>query len=402
MGTTIELSSLTSDYDFPPGGGRGQRLSIVEPRGGFHDSDVAATVGRSTTRVSGHSVQATCDGLPLTGNYSPLDAATIGRVMDVLDRTGDAGQAASDFAADGVWTKFLATVEATLDVSVAAALAPEAEIDVWFTPMHTAGLASGIDHAVAAGAAAISISWGQSESSFGRAASRTLGVVEAAIQRAADAGVVVCCASGDFGSLNQPPGGDGVARVNYPASSRTVLACGATMRSGDAADTTEVVWNAVEYGVHHASGGGFSGTFPRPDHQSALPAPASTMDHVWRAPGTASDFVGRGVPDVAALAGPYRLVVGGRTCEASGTSASTPIWAALVVTLASALGRPPGDLVQAIYAGGGAGCTPITSGDDSIDGAARTFSAGPGWDPCTGWGTPKGNDLLALLRQRST
>jgi kumamolisin len=334
----------------------------------------------------------------LTGNNSPLDTATIGRVMDVLDRNADAGKAASDFAADGVWAKFLSTVEATLDVTIAAALVPEAEIDVWFTPMHAAGLASGIDHAVAAGAAAISISWGQSESTFGDPGSRNLRLVESAIERAARAGVVVCCASGDFGSLNQPIGGDGTARVNYPASSPNVLACGATMRHGDTADSTETVWNAVEYGVHHASGGGFSGMFPRPDHQSALPA--STMHDVWTAPGTSSDFVGRAVPDVAAIAGPFELVVGGRSCEASGTSASTPIWAAVVVTLAGSLGRAPGDLIAAIYSASGAGCTPITSGDDALQGAKRVFAASQGWDPCTGWGTPRGNDLLELLRRR--
>jgi kumamolisin len=43
-----------------------------------------------------------------------------------------------------------------------------------------------------------------------------------------------------------------------------------------------------------------------------------------------------------------------------------------------------------------AGFRDVTAGDN------QGFPASPGWDPCTGLGSPDGEALLAVLRQRLT
>jgi kumamolisin len=44
--------------------------------------------------------------------------------------------------------------------------------------------------------------------------------------------------------------------------------------------------------------------------------------------------------------------------------------------------------------------TAITEGDNKMSDTAAGFDAGPGWDPCTGFGTPRGQALLAYLREK--
>ena len=108
---------------------------------------------------------------------------------------------------------------------------------------------------------------------------------------------------------------------------------------------------------------------------------------------------GRGVPDVAANADPqtgYQVLVDGQKLVFGGTSAVSPLWAALLARMAQSLGRPFGLLQPAIYAGVGsgvvaAGFRDITSGNNGA------YRAGPGWDACTGLGVPIGDELLGAL-----
>jgi kumamolisin len=96
---------------------------------------------------------------------------------------------------------------------------------------------------------------------------------------------------------------------------------------------------------------------------------------------------------VSAVADPqtgYRVRVDGTDMVIGGTSAVAPLWAALVARLAQATGRRFGLLQPALYAQAGA-FRDITSGTNG------TYHAGPGWDPCTGLGSPNGTALLAAL-----
>jgi kumamolisin len=105
------------------------------------------------------------------------------------------------------------------------------------------------------------------------------------------------------------------------------------------------------------------------------------------------------VPDVAGNADPvtgYQVLVDGQPQVIGGTSAVAPLWAALACRLAQATQRSLGLLAEPLYAGATAGqAAPgfrdITSGNNGA------YSAGPGWDACTGLGSPDGAALLALL-----
>jgi kumamolisin len=88
--------------------------------------------------------------------------------------------------------------------------------------------------------------------------------------------------------------------------------------------------------------------------------------------------------------------VDGKDVVIGGTSAVSPLWAALVARIVQSTGRPLGLLQPALYdsiAAGqvAAGFRDITSGDNGA------YQAGPGWDACTGLGVPDGTALLAAL-----
>lgn len=87
----------------------------------------------------------------------------------------------------------------------------------------------------------------------------------------------------------------------------------------------------------------------------------------------------------------------GKTSDIGGTSAVAPLWAALVCRLAEGLGRLPGPLAPRLYAGITAG-TAATGLRDITTGTNGAYTAGPGWDPCTGLGGAGGEAPLTRLR----
>ena len=91
----------------------------------------------------------------------------------------------------------------------------------------------------------------------------------------------------------------------------------------------------------------------------------------------------------------------GRTFPTGGTSAAAPMWAALVARLNQQLGRRVGCLNPILYAQAVAHpgiLNDVTVGDNRFSDGDVGFDAGPGWDACTGLGTPNGEALLALLK----
>jgi kumamolisin len=97
----------------------------------------------------------------------------------------------------------------------------------------------------------------------------------------------------------------------------------------------------------------------------------------------------------------YQVLVDGTSMVIGGTSAVAPLWAALVARLAQQAGRRLGLLQTAIYAGAKPGAAQpgfrdITSGSNGA------YSAGPGWDACTGLGTPDGATLPSLFAATET
>jgi len=102
------------------------------------------------------------------------------------------------------------------------------------------------------------------------------------------------------------------------------------------------------------------------------------------------------VPDVSGDADPatgYNILVDGENAVFGGTSAVAPLWAALVARINQQIGKPVGFLNPQIYAQ----AVEASGFHDVTDGNNGAFSAGPGWDPCTGLGSPDGAQLLAAL-----
>jgi len=348
--TPVQVASL---YRFPAGtDGTGQTIAIVELGGGFSAGDLDTYFGSLGIPVP----QVTAAGVD-GGSNQP-------------------GRAPS--GADG---------EVLLDIEVAGAVAPGARQVVYFAPNTDRGF---IDAVLAAAHASpsptvISISWGQSEDAWTGQARTAL---DQAIADAAALGATVCAAAGDNGSSDSQSGTQ--PHADFPASSPHALACGGTTLHGDPATgtvTSETVWN--DGPGRGATGGGVSDVFALPPWQSAAGVPAR--------PGGGT---GRGVPDVAGNADPatgYQVLVDGQRTVIGGTSAVAPLWAGLLARLAQATGLRFGLLQTRLYAGVSAG-TPAPGFRDITSGSNGAYTAAPGWDPCTGLGSPDGSALLGRLR----
>jgi kumamolisin len=112
---------------------------------------------------------------------------------------------------------------------------------------------------------------------------------------------------------------------------------------------------------------------------------------------------GRGTPDVSGNAVNYKIVVHGKQIEVHGTSAVAPLWAGLIALINQELtargDHRAGFLNPLIYGplAGTAAFHDILDGNNDIDGKSKKYSAGPGWDACTGMGSPHGARLLSAL-----
>jgi kumamolisin len=106
------------------------------------------------------------------------------------------------------------------------------------------------------------------------------------------------------------------------------------------------------------------------------------------------------VPDVAGNADPvtgYQIMSGGQAQVVGGTSAVAPLWAALISRLAQVTGQRFGLLQPTLYAGVTPG-TDVPGLRDITSGNNGAYAAGPGYDACTGLGSPDGTALLKRLQ----
>jgi uncharacterized repeat protein (TIGR03803 family) len=162
---------------------------------------------------------------------------------------------------------------------------------------------------------------------------------------------------------------------------------------------SESVWNigySPAEGYSVGSSGGISPTYPIPSWQHGIDM---TANH-----GSSSR---RNIPDVAMVADNIWVYARNGLAYASwGTSASTPLWAgftALANELAATKGQPAiGFINPTIYALGSGSSYhstfhDITVGDNNSSSSQTGFPAVPGYDLCTGWGTPNGSNLLYAL-----
>jgi kumamolisin len=363
-GNGVASTEFAKRYNFPQTyqgqtlDGTGQTIAIVELGGGFRSSDLKVyfkEIGTPSPAVTAISVDH-------AGNKPTTPDSDDGEVM--------------------------------LDIEVAGAVAPKAKFAVYFAPNNgDQGFIDGISAAVhdsERNPSVISISWGGPESttdSQGIAAFHELFVAAAAI------GVTVCVASGDHGTADSDAADwDGKIHVDHPAVDDMVLACGGTQIDGNGND---VVWNdgtpfdkSVPGGGGWASGGGISEVIAVPAYQANANLPVS-ID---------SGKPGRGVPDIAMSATNYYTRVDSSEGASGGTSAVAPLMSALIALLNQARKKNVGFLNPTLYANASAGVVhDVTVGTNAITNTVKGYNAGPGWDACSGLGTPDGTALLGKL-----
>lgn len=146
------------------------------------------------------------------------------------------------------------------------------------------------------------------------------------------------------------------------------------------------------------STGGFSNYFARPDYQST--AVSTFLSQLGSTYSSLYNKTGRGFPDVSAQGESFKVYIGGFSQLVSGTSASSPAFAAVVSNLNDYLlsqGKAPlGFLNPWLYKTGLQGLNDIAMGSNPGCNT-RGFSAVKGWDPVTGLGTPDFEKLQTLL-----
>jgi kumamolisin len=342
--TPLQVAEL---YQFPPGTGAGQCIALIELGGGYRTTD-------------------------LKTYFSEIGVSPAPKVTSISVDHAKNHATGSASGPDG---------EVMLDIEIAGAVAPGAQIAVYFAPNTDAGFLDAITtaaHDTKHKPSIISISWGGPESTW---TAQSTAAYDSAFQAAAAMGITVLVASGDNGSSDGVS--DGAVHVDFPASSPHAVACGGThIQASSTAITAESVWNDGTSGG--AGGGGVSTIFPAP---------------AWQAGATVTNGAGpqpltnRGVPDIAGDADPqsgYKVRVDGQEAVYGGTSAVAPLWAGLIARINAANGTQAGLISPTIYAN-------PTALNDITTGNNGAYQASPGWDACTGLGSPKGTALAGIL-----
>jgi len=169
--------------------------------------------------------------------------------------------------------------------------------------------------------------------------------------------------------------------ASFPSTLPNVTAVGGTtvFESKQGTYFQEYAWGSPI--DESGTGGGRSQVYSLPNYQESV---QDANGHGYRQ-----------LPDISADADPitgYHIVLGGRDTQAGGTSASTPLWAAVIALINQDLKakgiREVGFANPALYWMGenrSKFSTPpfhdITAGNN------LAYEAGPGWDFATGWGS---------------
>ncbi|KAJ6578646.1 subtilisin-like protein [Mycena vulgaris] len=180
------------------------------------------------------------------------------------------------------------------------------------------------------------------------------------------------------------PNGSFVGQL--PASCPFITAVGATSVA-PGASTDQVEESTTDF----PSGGGFSNNFARPAWQDA--AVQNYLDNfVPNYAASVFNRSGRAYPDVSANGWPLVIAEGGGFVHSGGTSASAPIFAAVIAAVNDAriaAGKSTvGFINPALYSDAFAGAFNDVVVGSNPGCQTQGFPAAPGWDPVSGLGTP--------------
>ena len=289
--------------------------------------------------------------------------------------------------------------ETMMDVEAVHTVAPGATIVLVYVDCSTGGLVQGIDYVATNHLATIvSNSWGfvcnSGPCSDSQLSSSLVSSTDDSLALDAARGLTILFASGDEGAA---PDGS-MLGTGFPASDPNVLAVGATDLSLTGCSNFTCTGYGSESGAQ-ISGGGYSKYFQEPKWQTAALGPKS----------------GRAVPDVSTLGytpGFWVYSTNSDKCGASfassgwfgcaGTSLSSPLWAGYLAIVQQVRGGMLlGNVGPELYAAYNSSSYPcsfhdVASGSNAMNGNLG-YSAGHGWDPVTGLGTPISDNLTAKL-----
>lgn len=239
-------------------------------------------------------------------------------------------------------------------------------------------------------------------------------------------GTTVLTASGDRGAAANsgacidPRSGasnvtHGLFSPNFPASCPWITTVGGTKFpptdkrwSPGTGFPAEIAYRQILSDNHtvSSSGGGFSNVFPAPFYQIGLVDDYMKKSHETshlRNLSSSGYFNqhGRGYPDLSGLANDYLVYICGDLHKVKGTSAPTPVIAAMVALINDARFKggkgPVGFINPALYAFRKEIMTDVVEGYNEGCGVSRAFPAAKGWDAVTGLGTPDFKKLHKLF-----
>jgi kumamolisin len=355
-------------YNFPQGTGSGQTIGIYEMvtgdgAPGFNMNDVIATLKEFGIANPNPNVQAVA-----------------------VDDQNNTNQS------DG---------ETLLDITVCAAIAPQAQLAVYLTGGTNQSIIDCLQQMIhpdtgqpAPNIVSISYGWTADDQTDGLSDAEYQ-QISSLFQDAAHLGITVLVSSGDQGAKYESAT---LAQTSYPATDPWVTACGGTTIGNiQNSEFTEYVWNDSWDGGSGATGGGISARFAVPQYQAGLSLPQGLNN---------PSFMGRGIPDLSGNASPvsgYPQSINGSDGDEGGTSAVAPLFAGLIALMNSNLGSSLGFINPQLYALAD-NCFQEVQGppgpaNNSYGGVTGYPATGDRWNACTGLGRVNGEALQTGLKQ---
>lgn len=188
--------------------------------------------------------------------------------------------------------------------------------------------------------------------------------------------------------------------ISFPCDNPYITQVGGTelATTGPAGSrVSESAWNRYD---GEGTGGGISTQYPIPAWQAGIDMTACQGSTTMR-----------NVPDVAMVAESIYVRADGADMTVGGTSCAAPLWAgftALINQQAANLHEPPVGFLNPLL--GALTMEPVyssifydvTNGDNTSSSSPTDYFAVPGYDLCTGWGVPTGQNLINGLEPALT
>jgi hypothetical protein len=337
----------------------------------FYGNEIASIYGFPKPNISRNvTIGVISFGGGLYGNVAPNGLLTNGDVQAYWTKCGIPDQqqpkvfvvplfGARNTVADS------GTDENTLDVEMVGCACPSPNLTIilYLVPNSLSNFEKVVQYAITNPVNGIelpkilSVSWAATEL-------YNYGGLESTLKSAADKGINIFVASGDYGSTDTS---GNASTCNYPSSSPNVISCGGTNLV-----CPELIYNSTtKETTWTGSGGGISKIYPKPSYQSLLPG----------------SF--RQIPDISLDADPstgIAVLLNGKYVVYGGTSFVAPLLAGFLATINVSKFINP-----LLYS------APRNCFYDIITGNNGSYSAKAGYDACTGLGSINGANLSQWL-----